>query len=387
MGGMIPRSRKAVGDDLCLLGGAGEPFEREDEAGAEQERGDEGGEQARAREQARDPFQLGLSGGRKRRVEPQVRPVQREGGHEHRCHAAGTGHAGAGVDHLPCGRCERARGGDEAEGAEHLEAGEERQGPSARGGAHRHERCDRGHDRHRGRPRRPAEDVHRVERDQREEQEVEGQGDSCRHGRKGFRGWGRSPGWFPGRAPYDRGHRAMWTSGRADRRGRSSSDDVEFGEMHGMRAGPQRRVAIGVAGCLQWRADGLPEPGKRTLRAFPPRAANDVAVREPHRRPCAAAATGVRSRPMDSRLCGSHGKAQVPSFPRRRESIDLAASPHFSPSCERGRGDGQASACCASLGCFRKANASQGAQAYLTVRRAPWPRSTRRKQSDPRPQP
>ena len=63
---------------------------------------------------------------------------------------------------------------------------------------------------------------------------------------------------------------------------------------------------------------------------------------------------------------------------------------------KRGRGDGQASACCASLGCFRKANASQGAQAYLTVRselakqaalEAPWPRSTQRKQSDPRPQP
>ena len=39
-------------------------------------------------------------------------------------------------------------------------------------------------------------------------------------------------------------------------------------------------------------------------------------------------------------------------------------SPHFSPGCERGRGDGQASACCAGLGCSCKANASQGAQAY-----------------------
>ena len=44
---------------------------------------------------------------------------------------------------------------------------------------------------------------------------------------------------------------------------------------------------------------------------------------------------------------------------------------------KRGRGDGW----------IRNANASQGGQASLTVRRAPWPRSTRRKQSDPRPQP
>ena len=46
-------------------------------------------------------------------------------------------------------------------------------------------------------------------------------------------------------------------------------------------------------------------------------------------------------------------------------------SPHFSPGCERGRGDGRTSACFASLVCICKANASQGAQAYLTVRRAP----------------
>ena len=50
---------------------------------------------------------------------------------------------------------------------------------------------------------------------------------------------------------------------------------------------------------------------------------------------------------------------------------------------KRGRGDGQTAACFASSLRFRKANASPGAQAYLTVRRAPqstpMPRSTRRK--------
>ena len=44
---------------------------------------------------------------------------------------------------------------------------------------------------------------------------------------------------------------------------------------------------------------------------------------------------------------------------------------------KRGRGDAG----------FDKANASRGAQAYLTVRRAPRPRSTQAKPVDPRPQP
>ena len=82
--------------------------------------------------------------------------------------------------------------------------------------------------------------------------------------------------------------------------------------------------------------------------------------------------------PDADRLClvGSL-EHHVPVMPFPRSLSSRRASPHFSPSCERGRGDD----------CFRKANASQGAQAYLTVRRAPWPRSTQRKQSDPRPQP
>ena len=37
--------------------------------------------------------------------------------------------------------------------------------------------------------------------------------------------------------------------------------------------------------------------------------------------------------------------------------------------------------------CVCKGNASRGAQSYLIARRAPWPRSTWRKASDPRPQP
>ena len=67
---------------------------------------------------------------------------------------------------------------------------------------------------------------------------------------------------------------------------------------------------------------------------------------------------------------------------------------HFA---KRGRGDAQASACFASSIGSGKANASQGAQAYLPVRRAPWPRSTQpmptklakqaEARADPRPQP
>ena len=39
-----------------------------------------------------------------------------------------------------------------------------------------------------------------------------------------------------------------WTRGGADRRRRSSSDEAELGEMHGMGTGPHRGVAVGVAG-------------------------------------------------------------------------------------------------------------------------------------------
>ena len=56
---------------------------------------------------------------------------------------------------------------------------------------------------------------------------------------------------------------------------------------------------------------------------------------------------------------------------RHRRSDSTGPSPglarKFDRSAKRGRGDGQASACFASLVCFRKANACQGAQAYLTV--------------------
>ena len=69
----------------------------------------------------------------------------------------------------------------------------------------------------------------------------------------------------------------------------------------------------------------------------------------------------------------------------RMEALALARKSHRFT--KRGRGDGGSG----------KANASQGAQAYLPVRRAPWPRSTRpmptklaqqaEARSDPRPQP
>ena len=72
MGGNDSALQKAVGDDPCLLGAAGEPFEREDEAGAQQQSGDEGGKQARAREQARDP------------LEPRLLPVAESAASSHR---------------------------------------------------------------------------------------------------------------------------------------------------------------------------------------------------------------------------------------------------------------------------------------------------------------
>ena len=176
-----------MGDDLRLFGTARDPVEREDGAGTQQDRGNEGGEQAGPGEQPRDPFQIRVSGARKCRIEPQVGHVQHEGGHEHRRHPARTGNARSGIDDLPRRRGERSRRREQAENPEHLKAAKQCRGPSRRSGAYDDERSGRRRNRHRGHPRRPAEHEHSVERDQHEKQEVENQGDSHRHGRAAFR--------------------------------------------------------------------------------------------------------------------------------------------------------------------------------------------------------
>ena len=91
-----------------------------------------------------------------------------------------------------------------------------------------------------------------------------------------------------------------------------------------------------------------------------------------------------------------HAPSEMKGAQQLGKLLDEGLTRKFHRFAKRGRGDGQASACCASLVCICKANASQGAQAYLTVRselakqaalEAPWPRSTRRIRPDLRPQP
>ena len=102
--------------------------------------------------------------------------------------------------------------------------------------------------------------------------------------------------------------------------------------------------------------------GRRGIRSGLRRASTQAGDSATHREP--ARASDSRGQVLAGRHRARRCRRGTDRVHVAAHTGRLSASPPFSPGCERGRGDGQAYACCASLGCFRKANASQGAQAY-----------------------